>query len=790
MQKNHLKAVILTSFHATEYPIVRSYLEACREVTVQQGTVYDLGSFSTPEVTWDILLGQVGAGNIESAIEAERAITSFQPSLVLSLGLAYGLQHVQPGDVVAVTKAYHYECGQETAEGFTARPEVNQSTYPMLQRAGAEARNVAWQRMLPVRDTVMPTTKVHLGPLASGEKEVIFAPRFLEFLQRYYNDTLALDRSSSGFLGAARAMTHVEALIVRGITAPLSTEASSVAAYHACAFAFTVLARLQPCQFSSSLVSTDPLVELEKLANGGASAFSIDANDRNITIYPAISIKNASDKFQKFFDDGNKYFKRNLYKDAIKSYNSALKCDKNNIRALNNKGLAYFLLGEHTKALEAYANAIKHDPNYAEAYSNQAAVFYKLRNYSKAQASYQQAINLYKCMEQQPDNAEKSELCSHMASAFTGLGDVLYALGEYQQAKSYYTCALRQVASKASAYIGRGNCFVKLERFAEALSDYKRAMRYDPSNAAAYRGQGQAYEREMQWKKALNSYEQALLLKANDAAEIYCAVGTIYLRLQDYESALDAFKKFHQLCPDALSGYRYLIATQGKLQCYEEVLRLCAEASQRFPADDWIAVMRQRALLEREQRQQSIEMQNTTILSAFSLSEHNIHNNVLDVVRARDSSTSHHRKKKVFISYAQQDAKWLKRLYVHLEPLEREGIIELWDDTKIVCGMPKQSLQSRAIETARVAIALLSSDFFASEPIVLHELPLLLSYAAHDRLAIMPLIVSPCTFSSSALASFQPVNDPGKPLSRMNPTDRDWTLMKLAQAVKMCVTTL
>ena len=37
----------------------------------------------------------------------------------------------------------------------------------------------------------------------------------------------------------------------------------------------------------------------------------------------------------------------------------------------------------------------------------------------------------------------------------------------------------------------------------------------------------------------------------------------------------------------------------------------------------------------------------------------------------------------IFISYSHKDKEYLERLQVHLKSLERDGIIDYWDDTKI-----------------------------------------------------------------------------------------------------------
>lgn len=80
--------------------------------------------------------------------------------------------------------------------------------------------------------------------------------------------------------------------------------------------------------------------------------------------------------------------------------------------------------------------------------------------------------------------------------------------------------------------------------------------------------------------------------------------------------------------------------------------------------------------------------------------------------------------RKVFVSYSHRDAKWLRRLQVHLKPLEQEDIIDLWADTKIPPGAVWQDKIQEALDTANVALVLVSADFLASDFIKKHELPI------------------------------------------------------------------
>src|SRR5262249_1541025 len=115
-------------------------------------------------------------------------------------------------------------------------------------------------------------------------------------------------------------------------------------------------------------------------------------------------------------------------------------------------------------------------------------------------------------------------------------------------------------------------------------------------------------------------------------------------------------------------------------------------------------------------------------------------------------------KRKIFVSYSHKDVRWLERLRVHLKPLEREGIIDLWDDTKIAAGIQWKGAILGALETSKAAVLLVSADFLASDFIAEHELPTLLTQAASGGTTILPVIISPCSFDGTALSTFQTVN--------------------------------
>jgi hypothetical protein len=113
----------------------------------------------------------------------------------------------------------------------------------------------------------------------------------------------------------------------------------------------------------------------------------------------------------------------------------------------------------------------------------------------------------------------------------------------------------------------------------------------------------------------------------------------------------------------------------------------------------------------------------------------------------------------VFVSYSHRDSSFLGRLQVHLKPLEREGLLELWDDTRLGAGDQWKQLIAEALARASVAVLLITADFLASDFIINTELPELLSKAREEGTRVIPIVLKPCRFlRDKVLTEFQAIN--------------------------------
>lgn len=101
--------------------------------------------------------------------------------------------------------------------------------------------------------------------------------------------------------------------------------------------------------------------------------------------------------------------------------------------------------------------------------------------------------------------------------------------------------------------------------------------------------------------------------------------------------------------------------------------------------------------------------------------------------------------KKVFISYSHEDVVEKQRLMTFLKPLERSGKINIWQDLKLEAGVKvKQEILDK-LDEADIIIMLVSQDFIGSDFIYDHELQIAMKKRIHNKVKILPVMISECT---------------------------------------------
>lgn len=301
------RAVILTALRL-EYMAVRAHLGNFRE-EVYDNTVYEIGTFSTPQQTWEVCIAEIGMGNEKAALAAQNAMNYFKPSVALFVGVAGGLKEVIRGDVVCAEKIYGYEFGKDTKEGFKIRPEVGNSSFSMVERAKAEGRKDDWQKRIQQPADITPT--VFIAAIAAGEK-VVGPSSVYQFLRDNYSDAIAVDMEGYGFSLAMQRKPEINALVIRGISdlirgkgAAADKKWQPIAARNASAFAFEMLAKLsnngstgpQPQQ----TVTSQPTQATTKAEGSGGNA-TVSPSDNAIKIFYAYSQTDTDEKYVNYLN--------------------------------------------------------------------------------------------------------------------------------------------------------------------------------------------------------------------------------------------------------------------------------------------------------------------------------------------------------------------------------------------------------------------------------------------------------------------------------------------------------
>ncbi len=143
----------------------------------------------------------------------------------------------------------------------------------------------------------------------------------------------------------------------------------------------------------------------------------------------------------------------------------------------------------------------------------------------------------------------------------------------------------------------------------------------------------------------------------------------------------------------------------------------------------------------------------------------------------------------VFISYAREDADWLKRLQTHLRSLKRSAFTDFWDDSNVSAEGTEVAWEeavSSWLGTAQIILLLISPNFIASKYTYNVEMLRALELQDAGKARVISILLRPVTFlEASPFAKLQMLPTNGKPISNWD--DQDAAFFDVVQGLQKII---
>jgi internalin A len=129
---------------------------------------------------------------------------------------------------------------------------------------------------------------------------------------------------------------------------------------------------------------------------------------------------------------------------------------------------------------------------------------------------------------------------------------------------------------------------------------------------------------------------------------------------------------------------------------------------------------------------------------------------------------------RLFYSYSHRDEDLRNELETHLKLLQRQGLIETWNDRKIEAGDDWKRRIDENLERADIILLLVSADFIASDYCYEKEMNRALEREKNGEARVIPVIVRDVNWKSAPFAKLQALPKNGKAVTKWRPKDTAW----------------
>ncbi|KAJ3438249.1 heat shock protein sti1-like protein [Anaeramoeba flamelloides] len=233
-------------------------------------------------------------------------------------------------------------------------------------------------------------------------------------------------------------------------------------------------------------------------------------------------------KSNEFKSQGNKYFLKKKFSEALILYDKAIEYNPNNILLYNNKAAAYIEMGEFETAYKQCETAIGIGRKTRATYEDVAKVYSRMGNGYKRQGNLKKSIEMYKkaltehrsapilkllrITEKEKEEKDRLEYIDpEKAIEAKNEGNRHFKNNDFPEAIKYYTEAIKRDPKNPIYYSNRAAAYTKLGSIPQAEKDCDYILEnLDPKFVKAYTRKGFLYLLKKQYNKAMKIYQDAL----------------------------------------------------------------------------------------------------------------------------------------------------------------------------------------------------------------------------------------------------------------------------------------
>lgn len=259
-----------------------------------------------------------------------------------------------------------------------------------------------------------------------------------------------------------------------------------------------------------------------------------------------------------------------MYEKAIPAYRKLIDKNPAEVTYVNGLGSAFLLTRQYDSAEVYFDKAITIDPYHKFVYYNKGMLYLNTDQGEKA----------VKALEEHTLNHEND------GDGWAGLADAYALIKDNDNALSCYAQGIKVDPKNKLAYTKRSDFYYEQGEYEKAISDLKTLLKFYPKEGQYYADIGYIYYQRdnLHFKDAIKWYKKALNYEEN--ANWYGTIGSCYDFLEEYDAAIENYKKSIELGTDESDNYGDLAFLIYLEDDYLEALKYINIALEMAPDDD------------------------------------------------------------------------------------------------------------------------------------------------------------------------------------------------------------